>query len=41
MPLLSNEVSNDTRSLTPFSNFEAQLLVVQGHPALLQRDAPA
>lgn len=41
MPLLGSEVSNDTRSLSQFSSFEAQLLMVQGCLAPLQRAAPA
>lgn len=36
MPLLSSGVSSGTRSPALFSSFEAQLLVVQGHPAPLQ-----
>lgn len=35
MPLLSNEVSSEARGPTPFSGFEAPLLVVQEHLTLL------
>lgn len=41
VPLLSSEVSNNTRSPSPFSGLEAQFLVVQGRLAPLRRDAAA